>query len=263
MTDKPILESIDPEIGERIVSRRDALRGAGKWGAGIAFASVPVALGVLAKSAFGQGGLPQEIVDILNYALTLEYLEAEFYNTGLAQPNLIREREVFDQIRRHENAHVDLLKTVLGPAAVAKPEFDFTAGGMFPDVFSNYTTFVTLAQGFEDTGVRAYKGQAPELIPFDLLLTVALQIHAVEAMHASKVRRLSASPADQGWIPLAETDAPPLQAVYQGEAEVVQLGVNIVNVTPDFVDARAASESFDEPLTMQQVLAIASPFIVG
>lgn len=262
MSDKPILETIDPEIAGRIVSRRDAVRGAGKWGMGLALASVPVALGLAAKSAFGNH-LPQEVINVLNFALTLEFLEAEFYTRGLAQPNLIRDREVFDQIAKHEVQHVALLKAVLGDDAVAKPRFDFTAGGKFPDVFTNYRTFVTLAQGFEDTGVRAYKGQAPKLINVDAILTVALQIHAVEALHASKVRRLSTSPAEKGWITLAETDVPALQPVYQGEDQVVQLDVNVVNVTPAFVDARAASEAFDEPLTMEQVLAIARQFIVS
>jgi rubrerythrin len=264
MSDKPILETIDPEIGERIVTRREALRGAGKWGAGLAFASVPVALAVTARSAFGNH-LPQEVVNVLNFALTLEFLEAEFYNIGLAQTGLVRDREVFDQIRNHENAHVALLKAVLGQDAVAKPEFDFTAGGKFPDVFSNYTTFVTLAQGFEDAGVRAYKGQAPKLINADPILTVALQIHAVEAMHASKVRRLSTSPAEQGWIPFDNTAVPALQPVYQGEAETTQLGVNVPSRLPDFVTdkARVATESFDEPLTMQQVLQIVDQFIDG
>ncbi len=270
MNEKPILETVDPEIAERIVSRRDALRDAGKWGAGLAAAaSVPVALGVLAKSAFAQGGLPQEVVDVLNFALTLEYLEAEFYNLGLATPGLIQHPEVFDQISDHEDSHVALLRSVLGDQAVAKPTFDFTAGGTFPDVFTNYATYVTLAQGFEDTGVRAYKGQAPKLIPVDPILTVALQIHAVEALHASKVRRLSVSPAEKGWITLNNTNVAALQPVYAGEQQTTQLTVNVPDVLPTFDKfpitdkAAAVSEAFDEPLTMQEVLAIAGPFIVG
>jgi hypothetical protein len=269
MNEKPILETVDPEIAEHIVSRRDALRGAGRWGAGMALASVPVALGVLAKSAFAQGGLPREVVDVLNFALTLEFLESEFYKLGLAAPGLIQQRQVFEQISKHEDSHVALLRAVLGDKAVAKPTFDFTARGTFPDVFTNYATFVTLSQGFEDTGVRAFKGQAPKLIPVDLILTVALQIHAVEALHAAKVRRLSASPAEKGWITLNNTSVPALRPVYAGEQQTTQLTVNVPNVLPTFDKfpitdkAAAVSEAFDEPLTMQEVLAIAGPFIVG
>ena len=270
MEKKTILETIDPDAAEQIVSRRDAVRGAGKWGMGLAFASVPVALGVLSKNAFGNH-LPQQVIDVLNFALTLEFLEAEFYNMGLAAQGLIPAdvRDVFDQIRDHEVQHVALLQSVLGSDAVSKPTFDFTAGGMFADVFTNYQTFATLAQGFEDTGVRAYKGQAPKLIPVDPILTVALQIHAVEAMHASKVRRLAASPAEKGWIILNNTDVPALQPVYAGEQQTTQLGVDVPSVLPNFetnpIDNKAAavSEAFDEPLTMDQVLAIAGLFIVS
>ncbi len=60
-----------------------------------------------------------------------------------------------------------LLQQTLGDAAVAEPEFDFTAGGQFGDVFTNYATFQALSQGFDDTGVRAYQGQAGNLVEND------------------------------------------------------------------------------------------------
>ncbi len=264
MNEQPILETLDPEVGERIVSRRAALQASGKWGFGLALASVPVALAVSARSAFADH-LPQQVLDVLNFALTLEFLEAEYYNTGLAAPGLIQDREVFSQISKHENSHVALLQAVLGGDAIAKPQFDFTAGGKFPDVFSNYATFVTLAQGFEDTGVRAFKGQAPKLIDADFILTVALQIHAVEALHASKVRRLSTSPAQKGWITFDDTAVPALEPIYAGEAQTTQLMIEVPSLLPDFVSdpAAATSEAFDEPLTMQQVLEIVDQFIVG
>ena len=66
---------------------------------------------------------------------------------------------IFQTISAHETAHVALLESVLGANAVPKPTFDFTAGGTF-DPFGNYDIFKALSQGFEDTGVRAYKGQA-------------------------------------------------------------------------------------------------------
>jgi rubrerythrin len=56
--------------------------------------------------------------------------------------------------------------------------------------FTDYQQFLALAQAFEDTGVRAYKGQAANLMSKPDLLTAALQIHSVEARHASEVRRL-------------------------------------------------------------------------
>jgi hypothetical protein len=154
----------------------------------------PFALAALADTA-----LPQGIVDVLNFALTLEYLESSFYNAGVGTSGLIPASDlaIFQQIQKHENAHVAFLESVLGSAAAAKPTFDFTAGGMFADVFSNYATFQAVSQAFEDTGVRAYKGQAANLMSAPDILTAALQIHSVEARHAAEVRRLRGL---DGWI---------------------------------------------------------------
>ena len=246
-----ILDAVTPDVMAKVVSRRDALANAGRATAAVALASVPVALSVMARSAFGQGSaLPQAVKDVLNFALTLEYLENEFYATGLAASSLIPAQylPVFQQIGKHESDHVALLQATLGADAVTKPTFDFTAGGAFGDVFSHFQTFAALAQGFEDTGVRAYKGQAGALIDSDAYLTVALQIHSVEARHASKVRRIR---GQKGWIVQATTDVPALQAVYAGEDAA----------NDGFTDA-AATEAFDEPLTKDAVLSIAGQFIV-
>ena len=256
--DLPVLDTLDPELLERVVDRRGAIGNITAATAALAVASVPLGLGVLAKRAFAQGGpLPQGIRDVLNFALTLEYLEAEFYQLGLAAPGLIPvgTGPVFVQISNHEDAHVALLQSALGANAVAKPTFDFTAGGALADVFSNYATFLALAQGFEDAGVRAYKGQAGALITDNAILTTALQIHSVEARHASKVRRLR---AQKGWITGSAVDVLALVGVYVGEETVTQAAVN----TTGFAGVNAATEAFDEPLTMAQVLAIAGPFIV-
>lgn len=252
MKPETILDAITPDVMGHVVSRRDAVANAGRATASIALASVPIALSVMARSAFGQGSeLPQAVKDVLNFALTLEYLENEFYATGLASSGLIPAQyvPVFQQIGKHETVHVALLQATLAGDAVAKPTFDFTAGGAFGDVFTNFQTFAALAQGFEDTGVRAYKGQAGALIDSDTYLTVALQIHSVEGRHASKVRRIR---GQKGWIVQATTDVTALQPVYAGEDAA----------NGSFSDT-AATEAFDEPLTKDAVLAIAGQFIVS
>jgi len=215
--------------------------------------------------------LPQDIVDVLNFALTLEYLESTFYDTGVGTSGLIPASDlaVFQQIKKHEDAHVAFLLGVLGSAAVAKPTFDFTAGGMFSDVFSNYATFQAVSQAFEDTGVRAYKGQAANLMSQPDILTAALQIHSVEARHAAEVRRLRGL---DGWIigtignlPAAVNAAvygpgnPP--ADFPAEDNTVQGGINLTGITSYGSDPLSAS--FDEPLDKATVLAIAGPFIVS
>lgn len=107
-------------------------------------------------------------------------------------------------------------------------DFDFTAGGQF-DPFNDYPTFLLLSQAFEDTGVRAYKGQAPKMAGNDLL-TAALQIHSVEACHA-------------------------------GEDNATQAGVD--QQTLGDYSAAEVTEAYDEPLTMEAVAGengIATPF---
>lgn len=252
-------DAIDPDIARRIASRREALRKAGKLGAGLALASIPASFGLFARSAFGRA-LPPSVEEVLRFALTLEYLEYEFYNTAVGTSGLIPgpAQDFFLTVRNHELAHVRLLEGALGLAEdEAKPEFDFTAGGMF-DPFTNYNTFLVLSQGFEDTGVRAYKGGAPALIGNPGVLRTALQIHSVEARHASVVRRLRGL---DGWISFDDNEVPALQHVYDGEENTTHLGVDVRALTVKSVEA--ITEAYDEPLTMDEVLAIAGPFIVS
>ena len=210
------------------------------------------------------------VVDVLNFALLLEYLEAEFYATALAKPGLIAQTDqmVFMKIAEHERQHVDFLKSVLGGQAIAKPMFDYTAGGKYPGVFSDYQTFLVLSQAFEDLGVRAYKGQAPRLKDYKDVLLAALKIHSVEARHAAEVRLIRGL---RVWASEQETGGAPA-AVYAGENLIYQHdAVDLISVTaPRLVlqeDGRERTaekivrESFDEPLTKEQVMAIAGPFV--
>jgi hypothetical protein len=184
-----ILDTIDdPQIGERIDLGRRSLF-ARRALPVAALASAPLLLAAASSEAFAAGGLPQKVVDVLNFALTLEYLEAAFYKMGNGARGLIPSeyRRLFRTIGQHETAHVALLKSALGAAAVKAPAVDFTAGGKYADVFENFETFATLSATFEDLGVAAYKGQAGNLIGTPVL-TTALQIHSVEARHAGAVR---------------------------------------------------------------------------
>jgi hypothetical protein len=238
-------------------SRRDALRSGGRLAAAVALTSVPVALAANATRALAAAALPDAVVNVLNFALTLEYLEATFYNRGLRSGVIPggKDRRIFETIAAHENAHVAFLRKALGGAAIAKPEFDFTAGGAIPDPFRDYEVFKLLAQAFEDTGVRAYKGQATRLKPYDAYLTAALTIHSVEARHAAEVRRLRGETA---WIPTDDPMAPAaVKAVYRGEENTDQLGVDVGG----FLGRMNGTEAFDEPLTREEVLAIAGPFV--
>lgn len=188
-----LLDALDPDLTARLSSRRDLfVKASATLGV---LATAPMLLASVSSEALGLGLgplLPRQIVDVLNFALTLEYLENEFYSIALNTSGLIpdRYRTVFAQIGKHEAQHVLALNVVLGIAAARKPQFDFTAGGRYPGVFSNFGTFSTLSQTFEDLGVKAYKGQAPNLMSNSLILTTALRIHSVEARHAAEVRRV-------------------------------------------------------------------------
>ena len=183
-----LLENIDPDLSDRLSGRRDLFNAAASR-LGI-LATTPLVLAAASSEAFAQG-LPRQIVDVLNFALTLEYLEAEFYSTALSAGFIPAQYyEVFSTIGRHESQHVATLTGALGAAAVPKPQFDFTARGKYPDIFRNFATFALVSQTLEETGVAAYKGQAPKLAGGGALLTTALQIHSVEARHAAEVRRV-------------------------------------------------------------------------
>lgn len=252
-----IFAGLDRTSLDALASRRHALETGGRLATAAALSAVPVALTTTAKRAFASAGLPDVVVRVLNFALTLEYLEAAFYNRGINSGVIPagKARRVFETIQGHENAHVKFLKQALGSQAVPKPEFDFTAGGALPNPFKHYEVFTILAQGFEDTGVRAYKGQARALKPYDAYLTAALTIHSVEARHASEVRRLR---GETGWVPNEYPSAPkPILAVYEGENRKIQLGVDVTQ----FLGDKTGTEAFDEPLTRAEVLAIAGPFI--
>jgi hypothetical protein len=183
-----LFDGVEPEVAARIgAAANDALS---KNRTLAVTGSVSILLAAASAEAF-EGGLPQQVVDILNYALSLEYFEASFYRTANGTDGLIpaRYRELFREIGQHETGHVALLSDVLGSAAVKAPKFDFTAGGKYPDVFSNFKTFSTLSSTIEDTGVAAFKGQIANLAGTSVLQT-ALQIHSVEARHAGSVRVL-------------------------------------------------------------------------
>lgn len=260
------LDNKDAKLKEHtdLSNRRDVFRSLGDFGKKLALGTFTVGAATVAssKKAMAQGG--SGVVDVLNFALLLEHLEADFYQMALDSgviPSGTPER-VFMQIGKHERQHVDfLMKTInaLGGMPIQKPGFDFTAGGMFMP-FTNYGQFLSLAQAFEDTGVRAYKGQAANLMSNDAVLTAALQIHSVEARHAARVRRLRGV---QSWHLRTERDRN-VAAVYAGEDNVMQGGVDLTMIVRDpMISREDIAESFDEPLTRAEVTAIASMFIVS
>src|SRR5215212_9935774 len=130
-------------------------------------------------------------VKILNYALTLEYLEAEFYRQAVANNAFSSEqyKQFGTVVAEHEANHVSFLRNALGKAAVKKPSFDFG------DTVTDPAKFAATAAVLEDTGVAAYAGQGPNILQKPVVVA-ALSVHSVEARHAAWIRFLNgATPA--------------------------------------------------------------------
>ncbi|HTE20734.1 MAG TPA: ferritin-like domain-containing protein [Armatimonadota bacterium] len=193
------------KIEEKRLSRRAMMSAAIGGG-------VLAAMGGLAVPAEAQNGgrlrLSRRDISVVNFALQLEYLEAEFYlfaTTGQGLPAALTSgrgtmgattggsrvtftdtdlEDVAQEITVDEVDHVELLRGVLGRNAVAKPAINLNALGLG---FRNETEFLILSRAFEDTGVTAYTGAAPFIRNRTVLLTAA-RILATEAYHAGNIR---------------------------------------------------------------------------
>ncbi|MGI8462270.1 MAG: ferritin-like domain-containing protein [Solirubrobacterales bacterium] len=144
-----------------------------------------VAVGPYLRRAIAQGGASEGDLAILNFALTLEYLEAAFYEQALSDLKPSGELgDLVELISSDENEHVDALTasiTDLGGKPVKAPGVDFG------EAFASEDSFLELAQTFEDTGVSAYNGAAPDIESKDILATAG-GIVQIEARHAAAIR---------------------------------------------------------------------------
>jgi rubrerythrin len=170
----------ETQAGTEGDSRADFFRKAAIGGAGLVGGGMLLGLPAMAMASPSK----KQDVAILNYALTLEYLEAAFYNEAVAKGNLNAEVKAAAKIvAGHENAHVKFLKGALGTAAVKKPKFDFKGTNL------EQAKFVATATVLEDTGVAAYSGQATRIYQ-PAVVKAAVSILTVEARHAAHFRNL-------------------------------------------------------------------------
>jgi hypothetical protein len=170
-------------------SRRRFLRNSG-----LTLGGAAVAGGLVPGSAFA--ATSKGDVAILNFALTLEYLESAFYASAMKHANLTGELDRFARlVHQHEKAHVEALRKALGSAAVKRPTFDFGSS------VQSASAFTATAIALEDTGVQAYQGQTPFIKSNDVF-KAAISIHPVEARHAAWIRNLAhLSPAPAAFNP--------------------------------------------------------------
>lgn len=186
---------------KRALARRNFIKNVGLAGAGV--------LGGAIIEGCGGNGLMHAAGptpdDVLNFALNLEYLEAEFYSVATTGATLgssvigsssmatggnqvtFTDTYVADtaaEIARDEAEHVKFLRSAL-PSPVAEPAINLGALGIG---FGSQAQFLTLARAFEDTGVSAYGGAATLLTSNKTYLQAAAQILATEAYHAGNLR---------------------------------------------------------------------------
>lgn len=122
-------------------------------------------------------------VGVLNFALTLEYLESSFYEEAKKRAGASGElKSLIDLVAKDEDEHVKGLTAAiveLGGKPATEPKFDFP--------YDDTAGFLKLAQTFEDTGVSAYNGAAPQIKSKDVLATAGAIVQ-VEARHAAAIR---------------------------------------------------------------------------
>ena len=304
------IAKVDPEVYDRFDARRAVFRNFLGFGKKVTAAALPLAVGSLFTKAYGQTtALDPIIVATLNLALQLEYLEYYYYDTALNSSGLLTPEQTaaFTIIRNDERLHINVLRGVLGTAAIADPTragFDYTTSQnmsrapLMPNfatlggttspttgTFTDNATFLMVGQNFVDTGVRAYKGGAANLISQKDILEAALNIHSVEARHSSRIRSfrrggIQSATLPKSWITPDETPgallpnngvagAPMMVSPYAAGADATmfpaednttQAGANVQSLAPSGGLSGAGAECFDEPLDAATVKAIAKNF---
>ncbi|MDB4900265.1 MAG: hypothetical protein JWN53_2073 [Gemmatimonadetes bacterium] len=322
MEDQPLLDAIEPDVMSRLAARKKEIDRGSSARPGIAamlaVGSIPLAIAALTRDAYGAAPTAA-IKAVLDFVLALEIFENEFYKAVLGTSSSPAQVSAFApvralvpatalatmrQIQKHEQAHVTFLTaagatngSATGGTALTAASFDFTGArgagnGPFAGATSNLGFLLEVAQGLEDTSVRAYKGQAANLMSDPATLEAALRIHSVEARHAARIRRIrrlaiggtsttvrlsgtvrgGGSAAAGGTGSESASVIAAFEKIYgtgansttaPSEANTLQAGVTITGLanTTGF-NVEAFGEAFDEPLDKADVVAIVQPFFI-
>jgi hypothetical protein len=199
----PELAGVEVIEGSEDLSRSDVIL-KGALAAGAVYGTFMV--GPYVRKALAMSGGSD--VDILNFALTLEFLESTFYEEAKTRAKASGElKSLVGLLAGDEQQHVEALTATikqLGGKPVVEPKFNFD--------YSDTAGFLKLAQTFEDTGVSAYNGAGP-MIKSKEVLGAAGSIVQVEARHAAAIRlQNKEEPAPEAFDPSLD-EAQVLKAV--------------------------------------------------
>ncbi len=277
------IENQDPEAYHNLSDRRSML---GSFGSKVALAALPFAVASMFRKAAAQ--TTDVVVDVLNLALEIEFMQYTYYRQGNNTGSLISSNDLpgFKAIENQKKMHVSFLETLIkelggvsfkpnyytSPTTVhpyVPAAYDFTMGGTYTP-FADYATFLKLAQILEDTGIHAIQGQITTLQTNNAVLTQMVSLLAVKGRHASFVRlmRRLAVNAPETPTPWIQNNIPPsipLQKYYVGEDNTEQMGLNIAALGNTYYNSglmpqTAATAAFDEGYTKDAIMTLIAPF---
>ena len=269
-----ILDSINSENDKGGRDRRDFLK---SLGGKLAMAVLPLAAVSVSRKASAQTASEQHAA--LNLILKWTRLGIEFYSNVLGNEDLFTDHgeslDYLKAIQKQKAKHIDFLQHIIanaGGTVEGAPAFDLSGGkgsttGPFAESLTDYKKMLALAQTIEDTTIRTVKGQLTMLMTNDDLLAGAGRVHTVTGRHSALIRilrRHSALSTVRPWITGGNglTDNSYMQAYYNGEAVVSQVGVNIVGLNGQAISFDTASEAFDEPMDGVISRQMLDPFVV-
>jgi hypothetical protein len=274
--------------------RRQLLRQLGQAGARAAVAALPLAALVPAAQAAPTG----TSFDAVTLLLSFEELMSAFYTQALASPVLTAAAQAtvrpdFELLLREQQDHVQFLRSVLSTAGVTPAPaaaYDFSGRRnnasnpvLFPDVFTDLTAFLQLAQQLEDASVGVYLGQLSFFTNDKLLFDAMFRMQLVESRHASHLRTLRRTLTGavvKNWpstgdaaltspilLPTPAGSSTATASIYTFEANETQLDASnnplpfpTILTATTAVQARALAEAFDEPLSDAQTNALLKLF---
>lgn len=279
------IEKTDSAAYEQVSSRRDMFS---SFGSKVALAALPFALGSLFNKAKAQTS--GTVIDILNFILELEFMQHTYYVQGVNTVGLIpaTDKPGFATIAAQNKTHILFLEKLItdmdgvsfkpkyyGASTTVHPyvpaAYDFTMSGKYTP-FSDYPTFLTIAQVLEDTEIHALQGQiqTSTLQADNAILAQVMSLQATQGRHAAyvRLRRRLAVNAPETPTPWIQNNIPPtipFQPYYLGEENLVQKDINIHGLPNTFYNGGqmpqvAATAAFDEAYEKNRVMDLIAPF---